>query len=81
MISLGDSPFRTSSYSAGNGACVEVGSPAWIKSTYSTGTNNCVEVNAPDSFAIGVRDSKITDSPVLAVSPTAWRAFVTLARS
>lgn len=80
MIALGSSPFRKSTYSQGNGACIEVGSPAWVKSTYSGGTNNCIEVNAPTSAAIGVRDSKIDDSPVFTVAPGAWTAFLELAR-
>lgn len=47
---------------------------AWRKSSYS-GSEGCVEVAiALPSFA--VRDSKDPDSPVLAFSPTAWRAFL-----
>ena len=60
MIANGNAPFRTSTYSGGNGACVEVGSPA--------------------PAVVGVRDSKRDDSPVLAVDPRAWSAFLTLTR-
>ena len=68
---------HTSSYSGGSGACVEVG---WRTSSYSVGSGNCVEV-APTPDAVLVRDSKDPDGPALAVSRTAWRAFlITLTR-
>ncbi|GAB3808720.1 DUF397 domain-containing protein [Micromonospora zhanjiangensis] len=54
----------------------------WRKSTRS-GDNNgaCVEVadNLPDLVA--VRDSKDPDGPALTFSPTAWTAFVQVAKS
>ncbi len=62
--------WRTSSYS---GNCVEVG---WRTSSYSAGSGNCVEV-APAPDAVLVRDSKDPDGHALAVSPAAWRAFLT----
>jgi len=65
--------WHTSSYSGGNGACVEVG---WRTSSYSGGSGNCVEV-APTPDAVLVRDSKDPYGPVLAVPRTAWRAFLT----
>jgi hypothetical protein len=45
----------------------------WRKSGYSV-ENNCVEV----AFGgiVAVRDSKNPAGPILAVSPTAWRAFL-----
>ena len=49
---------------------------AWRKSSYSgSGDNDCVEV-ALGQEAVGVRDSKNTDGPQLAVAATAWQAFV-----
>ncbi|MEW2403974.1 DUF397 domain-containing protein [Streptomyces sp. NPDC046862] len=48
----------------------------WIKSTYSTDEGpDCVEVAAlPDHIL--VRDSKNPHGPRLAVTPTAWAAFL-----
>ncbi|MFE5509990.1 DUF397 domain-containing protein [Streptomyces sp. NPDC056529] len=48
----------------------------WIKSSYSSEQGgNCVEV-ASCAHTVHVRDSKDTDIPFFAVSPTAWAAFV-----
>jgi hypothetical protein len=48
---------------------------AWFKSSYSgTQGDNCVEVAMADS--IHVRDSKQRESKQLALSPTAWSAFI-----
>ncbi|MGH3939507.1 MAG: DUF397 domain-containing protein [Pseudonocardiaceae bacterium] len=64
--------WHTSSYSYGNGNCVEVG---WRTSSYSAGSGNCVEVAAtPD--AVLVRDSKDRDGPALTVPTPAWRTFL-----
>ena len=51
----------------------------WFKSSYSDSEGaNCVEVAlSPD--AVRVRDSKNPGGPALAVTPTAWAAFVGLA--
>jgi len=65
--------WRTSSYSTGNGDCVQVG---WRTSSYSVGSGNCVEV-APAPDRVLVRDSKDPDGPILAVPTPAWRAFLT----
>ncbi|MGW5613086.1 DUF397 domain-containing protein [Streptomyces sp. NPDC003877] len=52
--------------------------PAWFKSSYSGSEgDNCVEV-AVDR-AIHVRDSKQQEGGQLALSPTAWSAFLTYA--
>ena len=48
----------------------------WVKSSYSTGNGACVEVKSPISEAISVRDSKVTEGPVLAFPAGSWRAFV-----
>ncbi|MFC8376475.1 DUF397 domain-containing protein [Streptomyces albidoflavus] len=49
---------------------------AWFKSSYSSGDgDSCVEV-ANCSSAVLVRDSKLSDSPQLSLSPAAWADFV-----
>ncbi|MGH3935011.1 MAG: DUF397 domain-containing protein [Pseudonocardiaceae bacterium] len=65
--------WHTSSYSGGNGACVQVG---WRTSSYSGGSGNCVQV-APAPDRVLVRDSKNPGGPALAVPAPAWRAFLT----
>ncbi|MEO7193435.1 MAG: DUF397 domain-containing protein [Pseudonocardiaceae bacterium] len=63
--------WRTSSYSGGNGNCVQVG---WRTSSYSCGNGDCVEV-APARDQVLIRDSK---HPTALTIPTpAWRAFLT----
>ena len=53
---------------------------AWFKSSYSSGNdgNSCVEL-AVTPGTVHVRDSKDTGGPQLALTPTAWAAFVTYA--
>ncbi|MFI8195779.1 DUF397 domain-containing protein [Streptomyces sp. NPDC085942] len=65
-----------SSYSNGDGGnCIEV-AYQWRKSSYSNGDGGaCVEVAAHPA-AVHVRDSKVSEGPVLTVAPTAWSAFV-----
>ncbi|MFD9501531.1 DUF397 domain-containing protein [Streptomyces sp. NPDC060035] len=65
-----------SSYSASEGGnCLEVAYD-WRKSSYSSDQGgNCVEVSAHPA-AVHIRDSKVTDGPVLTVHPAAWAAFV-----
>ena len=65
--------WHTSSYSAGSGACVQVG---WRTSSYSGGSGDCVQV-APAPDRVLVRDSKNPDGPALTVPTPAWRAFLT----
>jgi hypothetical protein len=64
--------WRKSSYSAGNGDCVEIG---WRKSTYSAGNGGCVEVGWPESD-VAVRDSKHPAGPTLTFATPDWRAFL-----
>lgn len=64
--------WRKSSYSGGNGACIEV---AWRTSSYSGGNGNCVEV-AATPVGVLLRDSKNPGGPMLAVGAGRWREFV-----
>ncbi|MFI5619597.1 DUF397 domain-containing protein [Streptomyces sp. NPDC051567] len=52
---------------------------SWRKSSYSQeGGNSCVEVAAPvPTTGLFVRDSKVTDGPVLKFEAAAWAAFRT----
>jgi Domain of unknown function (DUF397) len=46
----------------------------WRKSRRSSGNGQCIEVTHL-GWAVAVRDSKDSNGPKLAVSPSAWRAF------
>ncbi|MFF0554666.1 DUF397 domain-containing protein [Streptomyces sp. NPDC004266] len=49
----------------------------WFKSSHSNGDGgNCVEVSYDFTGAVPVRDSKVSDGPVLVVPAAAWAAFV-----
>ncbi|MEV7618241.1 DUF397 domain-containing protein [Streptomyces sp. NPDC089799] len=64
-----------SSYSGSDGGnCIEV-AYAWRKSSYSGDEGGqCVEV-ATCPATIHIRDSKVTDGPVLDLAPAAWAAM------
>ncbi|MFD8415871.1 MULTISPECIES: DUF397 domain-containing protein [unclassified Streptomyces] len=64
-----------SSYSGSEGGnCVEV-AVAWQKSSHSTEQGGaCVEVAACPG-TVHVRDSKVTDGPVLDLAPATWTAL------
>ncbi|MFI5571746.1 DUF397 domain-containing protein [Streptomyces sp. NPDC051740] len=47
----------------------------WRKSSHSGDSSNCVEI-ATTPAAVLIRDSKTTSGPRLALSPTAWAAFL-----
>lgn len=78
-MSTTDLAWFKSSYSGGSGdSCVEV-ALEWHKSSYSSGSgDSCVEVAACPS-TVHVRDSKIEESPQLALAPTAWTHFLAYA--
>ncbi|MFI6544026.1 DUF397 domain-containing protein [Streptomyces prunicolor] len=69
-----------SSYSSGSGDnCVEI-AVSWHKSSYSSGGDgDCVEVAACPS-TIHIRDSKNTQGPQLALTPTTWTEFIVTLR-
>ncbi|MFK0295451.1 DUF397 domain-containing protein [Streptomyces sp. NPDC090442] len=55
-------------------------SPNWHKSSYSSGgANDCVEV-ATNMPRVLVRDTKLTESPVIGTSQAAWAGLVEFAR-
>ncbi|MFF4424187.1 DUF397 domain-containing protein [Streptomyces sp. NPDC001549] len=53
----------------------------WRKSSYSTNGGNCLEVGEGLANVVPVRDSKVTDGPVLMVSADAWSRLVGLVRA
>lgn len=65
--------WRTSSYSAGNGACVQMG---FRKSSYSADNGACVEVSTCACHGVPIRDSKDPDGPVLVFTQGEWAAFL-----
>ncbi|WP_299533717.1 DUF397 domain-containing protein [uncultured Streptomyces sp.] len=67
--------FKSSYSGSEGGACLEV-AYEWHKSSHSGSEGgDCVEVAAHPA-AVHIRDSKVTDGPVLTVPPHAWNAFV-----
>lgn len=67
--------WRKSSYSTSWSNCVEVAALGWRTSSHSSDEANYVEVTLGNP-AIGVRDSKNPDGPVLAVPAVRWSAFL-----
>jgi Domain of unknown function (DUF397) len=69
--------WRKSTRSTDTGNCVEVAFLAcdWRKSSRSTDQANCVEV-AFAGPAVGVRDSKNAEGPVLAFPAARWAEFL-----
>jgi hypothetical protein len=48
----------------------------WVKSSLSFSNSNCVEVASLPEGAIGVRDSKDSEGPVLRFTSDEWHAFL-----
>ncbi|MFB8397803.1 DUF397 domain-containing protein [Streptomyces yangpuensis] len=57
-------------------------SSKWFESSYSTDEGDaCVEVAACAAEQVHVRDSKVTDGPVLTLAPAAWAGLTRWVRS
>ncbi|MFJ9322752.1 DUF397 domain-containing protein [Streptomyces globisporus] len=70
--------FKSSYSSAEGDSCIEV-ALEWHKSSYSSGSgDDCVEVAACPS-TVHVRDSKLDESPQLALAPASWTHFLSYA--
>ncbi|MEU5808203.1 DUF397 domain-containing protein [Streptomyces sp. NPDC047718] len=66
--------FKSSYSTEQGGNCLEV-AVAWRKSSHSGSEGgNCVEVAARPG-TVHVRDSKVTDGPVLDLAPATWTAL------
>ncbi len=82
-LDLSGARWHKSSRSSNIANCVEVAlldGARWHKSSRSTDKSNCVEV----AFAgpvVALRDSKNPTGSVLAIPPSAWRAFTTALRT
>ncbi|GAA3803316.1 DUF397 domain-containing protein [Streptomyces coacervatus] len=57
-------------------AILQGATDTWTKSSYSTGNGACVEIKSPVGAAMAVRDSKVTEGPVVAFPADAWNTFV-----
>ncbi len=77
VLDLSTATWRRSSRSTATSNCVEVAfvDATWRRSSRSTSNANCVEV-AVAGPAVGVRDSKDPDGPVLVLPAAAWAHFV-----
>ena len=58
----------------------DLSTATWRRSSRSSATANCVEA-AVAGAAVGVRDSKDPDGPVLVLPAAAWTHFVAAIRS
>ncbi|MFG2908651.1 DUF397 domain-containing protein [Kitasatospora sp. NPDC048286] len=71
--------WRKSTYSNGQGDCIEVAPElhgTWRKSSAGNGDGDCGEVAEGVAGVVPVRDSKDPHGPVLRFAPEAWRSFV-----
>lgn len=81
---LSTARWHKSTYSDENGGeCVEIGydfpgAARWRKSSYSNGEGgSCVEIADNYPGIVPVRDSKVTEGPVVVIAAPAWAAFIT----
>ena len=59
---------------------LDLSTAVWRRSSRSSATANCVEMAAAGP-AVGVRDSKDPDGPVLMLPATSWTHFVAAIKS
>jgi hypothetical protein len=80
-LDLGAARWRKSTRSSDSNTCVEVAflDAEWRKSSRSDASNTCVE-GAFAGPAVGLRDSKNTDGPLLALPATAFTALTNTVR-
>jgi hypothetical protein len=50
--------------------------PYWVKSSLSYANGQCVEVAHLPGGAVGMRDSKDADGPILQFTSVEWNAFL-----
>jgi hypothetical protein len=74
---LSRAEWRKSSYSGGNGNCVEVA--GWRKSSYSGSNGNCVEIGDAARVVL-VRDTTDREGGTLAFTADVWARFLTTLR-
>jgi hypothetical protein len=69
--------WQTSSFSYGNGQCVETtsGVAQWRKSSYSVNNGQCAEIGAVESLIVA-RDTTNRSGEMLVFPVVAWAAFV-----
>ena len=59
----------------------ELGAATWVKSSYSDNNGgNCVEIAPAIPAVVPVRDSKVSEGPVLMLTRSAWSAFTAALR-
>jgi hypothetical protein len=59
----------------------ELGAATWIKSSYSDNNGgNCVEIAPAIPAVVPVRDSKVSEGPVLMLTRSAWSTFTAALR-
>jgi Domain of unknown function (DUF397) len=61
---------------AGSVADSEMAGSIWVKSSLSFANGNCVEVSDLSEGAIGVRNSRDREGPVLRFTRDEWYAFL-----
>jgi hypothetical protein len=61
---------------AGSLASSTMTGSTWVKSSLSFANGNCVEVSDQPGGAIGVRNSRDREGPVLRFTPDEWQAFL-----
>ncbi len=61
---------------AGSLASSTMTGPTWVKSSLSFANGNCVEVSDQPGGAVGVRNSRDREGPVLRFTPDEWHSFL-----